>query len=116
MGSARHRKFLSGRLLLPAAICAMIAFAVAYVHGNINVTAGIVLGQSGFTTSTCAVTQAGLCGPLSVAIDKSVSPNRLYVVDNGNNRILGWHDVTALANGAPADLVIGQVDFRPLTF
>ena len=48
--------------------------------------------------------------PQGVAIDASVSPNRLYVTDNGNNRVLGWNNVTAFANGAPADLVVGQPD------
>src|SRR6202023_1989192 len=46
-----------------------------------------------------------------VAIDTSVIPNRLYVADAGNNRVLGWRDVTAIANDSPADLVMGQPDF-----
>ena len=34
--------------------------------------------------------------PNGVAIDKSISPNRIYVVDSVNNRVLAWKDVTAL--------------------
>jgi hypothetical protein len=81
MATVRRSTFSSRRLLLPAAICAIVAFAVAYVYATANVTANIVLGQSGFTSSTCAVSQADLCFPVGVALDKSVSPNRLYVAD-----------------------------------
>src|SRR5208282_5355163 len=53
--------------------------------------------------------------PSSIAIDASVIPNRLYVADTLNNRVLGWKDVTALSNDEPADLVIGQPDFDSST-
>lgn len=38
--------------------------------------------------------------------------DRLYVADTQNHRILGFRDARRLQNGAPADLVIGQDDFR----
>jgi hypothetical protein len=66
---------------------------------------------------------------VGVAIDKSVTPNRVYVADSGNNRILGWRSLgqcsashaactfTSECGGSggtcdvdplkPADLVIG---------
>ena len=34
----------------------------------------------------------------------------LYVVDTRNNRVLGWRNPASAANGATADLVIGQTD------
>src|SRR5260370_13268314 len=46
-----------------------------------------------------------------VAMDSSSVVHPLSVADAGNNRVLGWKDITGLANGAPADLVIGQSDF-----
>jgi len=46
--------------------------------------------------------------PQGVAVDARA---HLYVADTRNNRVLGWHSATAFANGAPADLVIGQPDF-----
>ena len=46
-----------------------------------------------------------------MAIDTSATPNRLYVADDDNNRVLGWNDAASFANGAAADLVIGQPDF-----
>src|SRR5208282_2079126 len=52
-----------------------------------------------------------LDSPVTVAIDTSVTPNRVYVSDYNNNRVLGWNDVATLTNGETADLVIGQPDF-----
>lgn len=57
------------------------------------------------------VNNVGLWNPQAVAVDHSVTPNRLYVADAGNHRVLGWHSIAALENGSSADLVIGQVDF-----
>ncbi len=56
------------------------------------------------------VERDGLWGPASIALDRSTSPARLYVVDAVNNRVLGWADSEGFANGQPADLVIGQPD------
>jgi sugar lactone lactonase YvrE len=53
----------------------------------------------------------GLSSPDAVAIDASATPNRVYVADENNNRVLGWTDADSFTNGAPADLVIGQPDF-----
>jgi DNA-binding beta-propeller fold protein YncE len=47
--------------------------------------------------------------PYGVAIDRT--SNHLYIADTANNRVLGWSNVSALTNGAPADLVIGQTNF-----
>ena len=46
-----------------------------------------------------------------VAIDTSVTPNRVYVSDYYNNRVLGWADVAAFTSHAAADIVIGQTNF-----
>jgi sugar lactone lactonase YvrE len=52
----------------------------------------------------------GLFHPWGVAVDASRSPNGIWIVDANNNRVLGWRDVTALRNGARADVVLGQPD------
>ncbi len=46
-----------------------------------------------------------------MAIDTSTTPNGIYVADLQNNRVLGWHNATGFANGAPADVVVGQPNF-----
>src|SRR5208283_2360827 len=72
----------------------------------------LVLGQLNFSNNFQNFTSGrGLHGPIAVAIDASVVPNRLYVSDSENNRILGYKDVATLINGGLADLVIGQPAF-----
>ena len=46
---------------------------------------------------------------IAIAVD---SAGHLYAGDFLNNRVLGWHSVSALVTGEPADLVIGQPDFE----
>ena len=78
---------------------------------SIDLAADAVLGQVGLRLNgQNLVDGAGLSSPYAVAVDTSVTPNRLYVADNGNSRVLGWADVTAFQTGAPADLVLGQPD------
>jgi sugar lactone lactonase YvrE len=50
-------------------------------------------------------TSQGLRRPSAVAVDRSTSPNHLYVVDE-TSRLVGWRDAAGFANGAPADLVL----------
>ena len=45
-----------------------------------------------------------------IAVDRSVTPNRVYVTDTANNRVLGWSDIAAFATHAEATIVIGQPD------
>jgi len=98
---------------LATALMISVAAVVNAGGDSTNVTANLVLGQPNFSVSGYAATIAntGLALPYGVAVDSSVSPNRLYVADTANNRVLGWNSIAALTTGAPADLVIGQVDF-----
>jgi uncharacterized protein (TIGR03437 family) len=51
-----------------------------------------------------------LNNPQAVAIDTTSTPVAVYVADTGNNRVLGWRDAANFANGAMADIVVGQRD------
>ena len=76
-----------------------------------DMVADAVLGQIGFRyTGANLVDGSGMSSPYAVAIDTSVTPNRLYVADFTNSRVLAWADVTAFQTGSPADLVLGQPD------
>ena len=89
---------------------ALMASSVQALPGD--TIADRVLGQVSFTNGLPNFVDAGgLSLPQSVAIDKSVTPNRIYVADTQNNRVLGWANPAFFANGAPANLVIGQPDF-----
>jgi hypothetical protein len=96
-------------------ICSLIvaaSLATPSIAMQGDTIADIVLGQSGFSqTPQPSISAHGLHGPIAAAIDTSVVPNRLYVTDFGNNRILGYKDVATLMNGGAADLVIGQSSF-----
>ena len=67
-----------------------------------------VIGQINFVDSLSARTQSGISGPRSVAVD---GLGRLYVMDEGNNRIVIYNNAAGLVNGANADNVLGQADF-----
>ena len=77
-----------------------------------DTTADKVLGQLDFAHGNVNLTDSrGLSNPEAVAIDFSSTPNRIYVTDLDNHRVLGWSDAASFATGDPADLVIGQPDF-----
>ena len=71
-----------------------------------------VLGQLDFTHNGVNLIDAhALWDPADVATDTSAAPNRVYIADTNNDRVLGWKDASNFANGDPANLVIGQPDF-----
>jgi sugar lactone lactonase YvrE len=73
---------------------------------------GRVLGQASFAhNSLNLIDGTGYSTPWGVALDASVSPNRLYVVDSQNSRVLAYTSVAALDNLEPANAVFGQPDF-----
>jgi sugar lactone lactonase YvrE len=74
--------------------------------------ANVVVGQPDFThNSSNTVDATGLCGPAAAAIDKSATPNHLWVVDTTNNRVLGYTAAATFATYSAATIVIGQPDF-----
>ena len=67
-----------------------------------------VLGQPDFTSKTAATTQTGMRDMRAVFGDGS---GQIYTAEDGNNRVLVFNNAATLANGAPADFVLGQPDF-----
>jgi sugar lactone lactonase YvrE len=70
--------------------------------------ADAILGQSDFTSSATASTQAGMDSPTGVVTD---AVGNLYVVDYDNNRVLIFYNAASKGNGANADRVLGQDNF-----
>jgi uncharacterized protein (TIGR03437 family) len=66
-----------------------------------------VLGQADFTTTDYSLSQTGLRLPTAVATDGQ----HLVVADTDNNRVLIWNSIPA-GNNVPADVVVGQSDFK----
>lgn len=89
---------------------------VALAPGAVNdTTADGVLGQRDFVHNTknfidgFGLNMSDQVG--DIAIDRSVSPNRVYATDRPNHRVLGWNNISAFATHATANIVIGQPDF-----
>jgi sugar lactone lactonase YvrE len=101
----------AARLIAPVAL---VLASVALLWATpLDTTADRELGQFDFSHAGINfVDGQGLYQPGGVAIDSTVQPNRVYLADSYNNRVLGWSDASAFTNGAAADLVIGQPDFR----
>src|SRR6185369_17569497 len=70
--------------------------------------ADAVLGQLTFNSGGATTTRSGLSNPNYVSGDAF---GRVYVSDNGNNRVLIYNDAASLGNGANADNVLGQTNF-----
>ena len=105
------------RAAVIAAVMAAVAGGSAQRAGAAGDAAGRVLGQPSLAVNgpnivgSRGLHSAALWAPQGVALDRSTEPNRLYVADTQNSRVLGWKNAANFQNGAPADLVIGQPDF-----
>ena len=71
------------------------------------VAASVVLGQPDFEKTDQGLTQTNLRTPTAVATDGTV----VAVADTDNNRVLIWKTIPT-AIGTPADVVVGQADFK----
>ncbi len=71
-----------------------------------NQQADVVIGQSNFTSNGSGNGANQLNGPSSVVSDGT----RLFVADEGNNRILVFNTIP-VSNGASANVVLGQANF-----
>ena len=81
---------------------------------TLNPTPTRVVGQDSLALTTFnpnLVEGREFFGPQGIALDLTTNPPSVYVADTGNNRVLGFHNAAAVANGQKADLVIGQPDF-----
>jgi DNA-binding beta-propeller fold protein YncE len=67
-----------------------------------------VLGQQRMTTSSLFRIDGRVFSAMDVAVDRSSTPNRIYLADTDLNRVLGWSDVSRFRAGMSADLVLGQ--------
>lgn len=90
---------------------------------TVNTPPSLVVGQADFTGSAPGTTASTLQHPTAAMVAKGA----LFVVDQGNNRVLIWKSVASLeaafTGGAysggvtpPADEVLGQPDFTTGTY
>jgi sugar lactone lactonase YvrE len=103
----RLRRFRLVPICLSLAIAAAAVGAIFAASGD--TVADHVLGQLDFTKGAVNLADASsLDFQDGIAIDAA---GHLYAADPNNNRVLGWNDAAGFTDGAPADLVIGQMDF-----
>src|SRR5437588_1486237 len=102
----RLLKKSSGWMLLVGAI---VLIASPSLTKTLVTIASRELGQPDFISNAPNTPDAtSEAHPVGAAIDRGVSPNRLYIADTNNNRVLVYTSVATLATGAPAALVVGQ--------
>jgi uncharacterized protein (TIGR03437 family) len=102
--------------LAPGALGILVCLASTPLSAQITLNSfpTRVIGQTSLTinsTNPNLVEGRELLNPQGIAIDRSTNPPGLYIADTGNNRILGFRNATAFANGQKADVVVGQPDF-----
>jgi hypothetical protein len=76
-----------------------------------NTPADLVVGQPNLTANASATTQSGLNRP---ELGLFVAGGQLFVSDRNNNRVMIWSSIPT-ANGANADVVVGQPNFTSNT-
>ena len=86
-----------------ALIAARGVYAQYWTNGQ---AASYVIGQPGFGANAAAVTATGLNQPAQAVIDPATG--KVFVCDQGNNRILRYPSTAAMSNGAAAEAVLGQ--------
>ncbi|MBK7973311.1 MAG: hypothetical protein IPK07_08540 [Deltaproteobacteria bacterium] len=70
------------------------------------------LGKSVFVDAAANVaTSRSMNNPTGVAVDRSVSPNRVWVADIGNNRALGFPSSSPAPTNQAASKLLGQASF-----
>ncbi len=99
------------RLLLIGILVSVVVFGIGGASAEIptGASANLVIGQPNFLSNAAGRNASTLAAPVSVAVDPTTG--KVFVADNGNNRILRYGSASSLLNGAAADLVIGQANF-----
>ena len=68
-----------------------------------------VLGQPNFTSNSPGTSNTTFDQPNDISIDPTT--NKVFVLEDANNRVLRYASKAAFINGDPAEAVIGQADF-----
>lgn len=106
---------------------ALIVLGIVFSFGSLLLAQALfpkpvkVLGDPNFIGTAANPTAVDTVGPNyiegremnapdGIALDTSASPPIVYIADSGNHRVLAYRYATQLVAGAPADLVIGQID------
>ena len=90
----------------------LLAFENPLGAAPASIVADRLLGKPDFTAPFAnQPTARRFNNPVSIALDRSVSPGRLWVADIGNSRVLGFSSGEAFVTNQAAERVLGQPDF-----
>ena len=104
----RARDISATRAIALATLLAIVAFAALAVATE-EPTPDNFLGQGNLTEGLPNfINRFGLDSPAAVAIDRSVTPNHVFVADWNNNRVLGYQNAAGFVDGKDADLILGE--------
>jgi uncharacterized protein (TIGR03437 family) len=110
------RELVVNNMRIPAFILTAVFAALPFVcqaQSELNLTPSRVVGHPSLnfrSGNPNVVDGRSMYQPWAVAVDTSSTPNALFVSDTANNRVLGWRTATSFANGAKADVILGQLD------
>jgi hypothetical protein len=108
-GISKGVRITAGAVVIASTVIAMTVVRARAFSGD--TVADRELGQADMFHNGSNTVDADVFNqPNQIALDRSVTRNRLYVADSQNSRILGYHSVAALVTGTPAEIVIGQRD------
>lgn len=97
--------------ILPCVALTLILSPLAHAGWTNNAPAISVLGKPSFTAvAPLGPTASAFNDVEGVAIDPT--SGKLFIADNGNNRILRYSSTAAYLSGAAAEAVFGQPDFE----
>src|ERR1700722_12958712 len=97
-----NKALRSYRMIGPVAALLLASLLVgSHLFGaGVEAVASRELGQVNFAHNSINYpTASRFFGPSAVALDRSVTPNRLYIAEYQNNRVVAYSDVSKLANG-----------------
>jgi sugar lactone lactonase YvrE len=89
-------------------LIALLTLSIPAFAKSGDTKADAILGQKRFSTVFPFFVDGTVLDSSDVAIDRSATPNRVYVASPDLNRVLGWSDLGRFLAGLPADLVLGQ--------
>jgi sugar lactone lactonase YvrE len=104
-------KSLAVVALLLASLVAADAAQAAWTNGQ---AATIVLGQTDFVTRDSGVAQNKQSLPMGVCVDKNTG--KVFVLDNGNSRVLRFSSANAATNGSNAEAAFGQPSYTDQSY
>lgn len=99
--------------LLPIAGCCLALAGTCFAQKKIpnHAIANLVIGQRDFVTSAFSGPYSSINMNYTAAVAIDSNTGKVFVADSDGDRVLRFGSASSLANGAPAEAVLGQSNF-----